>query len=66
MAEPVPPEAALHWAQHFRALDEQGQLWCILCGHRPGQLPHLCCGVCIARIRQGLPLVPAANDGGDR
>ena len=54
--------AALDWARRFNAIDEQGQLWCVRCSERPGQLPHLCCGVCIAAKRRGLPLRNVSHD----
>lgn len=57
--------AALNMARRYRAIDDQGQLWCIVCNQRPGVLPHLCCAVCIDRFRHGLPLQAPANDGGD-
>lgn len=57
--------AALDWAKRFNAIDDQGQLWCIQCNERPGQLPHLCCGVCISGHRRGLPRARPINDPGE-
>jgi hypothetical protein len=56
--------AALEMARRYDALYEHGQLWCVLCNQRPGELPHLSCSVCIDRFRRGYPLAPPANDGG--
>jgi hypothetical protein len=57
--------AALTMARNYGAVDEHGQLWCIVCSQRPGMLPHLACSICIGRFRCGLPLATPANDGGE-
>lgn len=45
--------AALSYAKKWKLIDDQGQLWCSRGCGRAGQLPHLCCAVCIAAWRRG-------------
>lgn len=46
-------QAAIAYAKKWSLIDDQGQLWCIRGCGRAGQLPHLCCVVCIAAWRRG-------------
>lgn len=48
-------QAALSLAKKWELIDANGQLWCIKGCGRAGQLPHLCCVVCITRHRRGMP-----------
>lgn len=45
-------ELALEMARKFHAIDDQGNLWCILCNRHPGILPSLTCVPCLAEWRR--------------